>query len=347
MTNIHYGFANLRDIKVEKIIDEKNPKKSNVKIELDGKQFAPSARFWRSFFSRYHISESVFRYFSHEEVFQRISSKVRADDFRYCSEEHENGNNVLLAVSSPERTVIRAGTVERVVQAYGSVETEYHEGLVTSTHIPRSGEFQYRIGPDEFKNRYVIKTPIDGFGEPQIYLSLFRMICANGAIGFTPAFRSEVRTGKDPEHAITRALSCFDNAKGYSQMAARFEVAQCSWASLFEVQRVYNQLIKLKFSEPEFGSNALNRLYELTGRPQELYGLANLDQLSEKRQKVLPAKCRVYDLLNFLTEMASHHLSHDQALKLHALTGSFLADDYDLEGSADHVQSFADLFLAS
>lgn len=347
MINLRYGFANLKDVKVQPLADEKNMKKNRVVIELEGKPYHPTNRFWRSFFNRYHISESVFRYFSHEEVFQRISSKVRADDFRYCVEEHESGLSTLLAVSNPERTMIRSGTVESIVQAFGSQGIEYHEGIITSTHAPRSGEFQYKIGPDEFKNQYVIKTPIDGFGEPQIYLSLLRLICANGAIGYTPVFRSEVRTGKDPEHAITRALSCFDNAKGYSQMAARFEAAQCSWASLHEVQRVYNQLIKIKFSVPEFGASALNRLYELTGRPQELYGLANLDQLSEKRQKVLPAKCRVYDLLNFITEIATHHISHEQAMKLQALTGSFLADDYDLEGSADHVQSFADLFLAS
>ena len=110
---------------------------------------------------------------------------------------------------------------------------------------------------------------------------------------------------------------------------------------------MYGQIVKLKFADPEFGSTALNRLYELTGRPQEMYGLANLDALSEKRQKVLPAKCRVYDLLNFVTEIATHHVDHDQALRLQALTGTFLSDDYDLEGSADHVQSFADLFLAT
>lgn len=347
MINIRYGFASLKDLKVQPIADEKNAKKNRVTIELEGKAYLPTSRFWRSFFNRYHISESVFRYFSHEEVFQRIASKIRADDFRYCIEERENGASILLAVSSPERSVIRSATVQTVVENFGSLGTEYHEGFITSTHAPRSGEFQYKIGPDEFKNQYVIKTPIDGFGEPQIYLSLLRLICSNGAVGYTPVFRSEVRTGKDPQHALTRALSCFDNAKGYSQMAARFEAAQCSWASLFEVQRVYNQLVKLTFSDPEFGASTLNRLYELTGRPQELYGLANLDQLSEKRQKVLPAKCRVYDLLNFLTEIATHHVNYEQAVKLQALTGSFLADDYDLEGSADHVSSFADLLLAT
>ena len=347
MINIRYGFANLKELKVHRHDNEQNPKKSRVTIELEGEQYQPTGRFWRSFFNRYKISDSVFRYFSHEEVFQRISSVVKADDFRYCVEERQKGNHSLLALSNPERTVIRSGTVQEVVRSYGSLGTEYHEGFVTSTHAPRSGEFNYKIGPDEFKNQYVLKTPIDGFGEPQIFLSLLRLVCANGAIGYTPAFRSEIRTGKDPEHAISRALSCFDNAKGYSTMAARFEAAQSSWASLHEIQRVYGQIVKLKFADPEFGSTALNRLYELTGRPQEMYGLANLDALSEKRQKVLPAKCRVYDLLNFVTEIATHHVDHDQALRLQALTGTFLSDDYDLEGSADHVQSFADLFLAT
>lgn len=347
MINIEYGFANLAQLKVHQEINERNPKLSRLFIELGGERYHPTNRFWRSFFTRYRISDSIFRYFSYEEVFQRISQTVRADDFRYCVEENSNGTKSLLAVSNPDRLVIRVGALQELVNSYGAIKTEYHEGFVTSTHSPRSGDFSFAIGPDEFKNQYVIKTPIDGFGEPQIFLSLLRMVCTNGAIGYTPVFRSEVRTGKDPQHAIGRALSCFDNAKGYSQMAARFEAAQASWASLHEIQRVYSQIIKLKFQDHNLGSNVLNRLYDLTGRPQEMYGLANLDALSEKKQKILPAKCRVYDLLNFVTEIATHHVAHDQSMRLHALIGSFLADDYDLEGSAEQVNSFADLFLAT
>ena len=41
----------------------------------------------------------------------------------------------------------------------------------------------------------------------------------------------------------------------------------------------------------------------------KLYGLANLDTLSPKRQRTLPVDCKVYDLLNFATEIATHHAS--------------------------------------
>jgi hypothetical protein len=106
-------------------------------------------------------------------------------------------------------------------------------------------------------------------------------------------------------------------------------------------------LLKLTFHDKNLGSDILNRLSEITGRPQELYGLANLDALSEKKQRILPAKCRVYDLINFVTEIATHHVDYNQAVRLHGLVGSLLSDDYDLEGSAEQVGEFSDLFLAS
>src|SRR5690242_21369888 len=34
---------------------------------------------------------------------------------------------------------------------------------------------------------------------------------------------------------------------------------------------------------------------------------SNLDALSAKRQRTLPARCKVYDLLNFASEVATHH----------------------------------------
>jgi hypothetical protein len=346
-TAIHYGFTSLQDLRVDTEVRSENKKKASVLIEVEGQKMKPTDRFWRSIFTRYRISDSIFRYYSHQEVFERISSRVKTDSFRYCWQEEKDGAPSLLAISNPDRQIVRIDALTDLVQTYSSLKTEYHEGVFTSTHEPRSGEFAYRIGPDEFKNQYVLKMPVDGFGDPQIYLSLLRLICANGAVGYTPQFRSEIRAGKDPQHAITRALTCFDNAKGYSAMADRFEAAQASWASLHETLRVYRQLLKLTFHDKNLGSDILNRLSEITGRPQELYGLANLDALSEKKQRILPAKCRVYDLINFVTEIATHHVDYNQAVRLHGLVGSLLSDDYDLEGSAEQVGEFSDLFLAS
>ena len=50
----------------------------------------------------------------------------------------------------------------------------------------------------------------------------------------------------------------------------------------------------------------------MTGDLQRIYGMANLDALSVKRQRTLPAACKVYDLLNFASEVATHHADADR-----------------------------------
>jgi len=77
-----------------------------------------------------------------------------------------------------------------------------------------------------------------------------------------------------------------------------------------------------------------------------LYGLANLDALSVKRQRVLPARCRVYDLLNFASEVATHHSTTEGNRSMQAFIGSVISDEYDMEGTAETVTDFADFLVA-
>ena len=86
-------------------------------------------------------------------------------------------------------------------------------------------------------------------------------------------------------------------------------------------------------------------LDRLAGDLHALYGMANLDGLSPKRQRVLPAKCRVYDLLNFASEIATHRATQDGRMRLQAYIGTLVSDEYDLEGTAEKVPEFKDLFL--
>ena len=93
-------------------------------------------------------------------------------------------------------------------------------------------------------------------------------------------------------------------------------------------------------------SGILKRFYKMSGRPHELYGIANLDAFSQKRQRVLPTKCRVYDLLNFASEVATHQSSPEAGLKLQAYIGDLVSDEYDMEGTAEKVKDFQDFFVA-
>src|SRR5262249_10624832 len=130
---------------------------------------------------------------------------------------------------------------------YGANEITCNEGIVSSTHTPRNGS-SFDIAGDEFQNKFVIDTPIDGFGRPSVYLSLLRLLCANGAIGYSPAFRSELnvgRTGANAEYALLRVLDGCNNEQGYAAMRQRFESASRSWASVSEVNTLCRLLARL------------------------------------------------------------------------------------------------------
>ena len=340
-----YGYANVRDLQINGTRATSTGKVNVTGISINGEAATPTKRFWRSFFTRFGIADNVFRYFDPAEVFERISERAADDTFRYCLERGAKGKNRLLAVSSPKRPVIRFDEVAGLVKRYDGEDIKYESGIVTSTHRPRSGDRTFEIGGDQFQHRFVMETPVDGFSHPKIYLSFLRLICSNGAIGYTRAFRSDISMGKDIGHCIARALDSYDNGDGYAALRQRFESSQNSWASVHECMKLYKALIKLN-DENQTKSAITRDFYQMTGNLNSLYGLANLDALSVKRQRVLPAQCRVYDLINFASEVATHHASAAGNRTMQAYIGSMISDEYDMEGTAESANEFSDFFVA-
>jgi hypothetical protein len=188
----------------------------------------------------------------------------------------------------------------------------------------------------------MVELPIDGFGDPRMFLMLLRQICTNGMVGYARAFRSDIRLGADSTHTLDRALGVFDNEEGFGALRQRFASAQNSFASVREILHLERTITGA------MGSGALsllNRLRSVSGDLNAFYGVANLDAMSTKKQRILPSRARVYDLMNFATEVATHKAKPDQATKLQAWLGQLVSEEYDLEGTAKKTQDFADLFL--
>lgn len=338
-----YGLTRVRDLRA---MTHVTPAGKTVapSMEVRGEPMDTSKRFWTSFFTRFGISDNVFKYFDHHEVFQRIAARANDDTVRYCVERNPEGRPKLLAVSAPNKPAVHPERFLDLIERYEGQDIAYDTGVVTSAHVPSSGDGEFAIGTDRFKQRFVLETPVDGYGNPRIYLSMLRLICTNGMVGYAPTFRSEIRVGKEPVYSITRALESYDNGEGYAALRQRFESAQTSWASIYECNKVYRLLAKWH-AAGELGPTVLNDFHRATGNLNELYGLANLDALSTKRQRVLPARCRVYDLLNFLSELATHRARPAASRALQGLLGGLIADEYDMEGTAQTVKDFNDFFL--
>ena len=74
------------------------------------------------------------------------------------------------------------------------------------------------------------------------------------------------------------------------------------------------------------------RLDEISGNPCVRYGVKDLANIGQKKRPLLPVGCSVADLLNFASELSTHHA---ELLKpestLHSFAGTVLAKGFDLE----------------
>jgi hypothetical protein len=385
-----YDLTTVRDMQVGDVTESKGKKKVVKSMTINGETLTPSSRFWTSLSATYGFSDAIFKYFDHSEVFERISEVEKdSDRLRICVERSVDGNNQpvnrLLGVSKPTRPIITHEELQNKLGMHGGRDNQqYHDGLVESFHTPRAGANNFQVAGDNFVNRFVMVTPIDGYGMPNVYLSLMRQVCSNGAIAYARAFKSQLALGKgdeDTTYSFVRALDQFSNDEGYAALRQRFESAAESWASVSEAQSLYKLLVKSlntagaiqqshdamkatpfmrKALEKSYsrssaiedetaaaGTPVLRAFHATTGDITELYGLANIDAMSQKRQKTLPTKATIYDLINFATEVATHHADVFTGRQLNAWMGTLVSGEYDMEGTCTEFKDFADFHLTS
>lgn len=380
MTTFDYTMLPINDLRV---VTKENPTSGKVEVDhilVQDEPLQPTNRFWTSLFARYGFNKAFFKYFDYKEVFDRISTRESNDRMRLCVE--RGANNRLLAVSNPTKPLVVHDELQNLLSRNNTESVTYHDGVVESLHTPRIGGNQFEIGGDKFANRFVMSTPIDGYGQPNIYLSLLRLICQNGMTGMSKVFRSSLTIGKGEDDVcptLIRALDGFNSDDGYAALRKRVESATKSWASVYETQQLYQLIVRLharslvsdlggttpegaKFinklmnrhvsgdvtqqdGEEAVGSRLLIGFHRMTGDVSQLYGLSNVDALSNKRQRTLPVRCTVYDVLNFAAEVASHYSQPEGGRNLQAFVGNILSNEYDMEGTVDGFSDFADFHV--
>lgn len=376
-----YTFASVGDLAVRTTTDPKSGRRTASEVLVNDEPIKPTERFWTSLYARFGCNKSLFKYFDYSEVFERISNVESQDRMRLCIErDDDKGESRLLAVSNPTKPFVRHDDLMETLGRYDGSNISYCDGVVESSHVPRAGANSFEISGDAFSNRFIMSTPIDGYGLPNIYLSLLRQICSNGMVGYAKTFRSTLALGRgddDVNYSIVRALDGFGNDEGYAALRQRFDAASKSWASVYEANSLYKNLLKLHSRKQigwdgaatlggdgiaqllhsgspeqslaaesdEAGSPMITAFHRMTGDVSQIYGLANVDALSVKRQRTLPVNCTVYDLLNFVSEVATHHADDHGSRSSQAWLGTLISGEYDLEDSRDSFDDFQDFFL--
>lgn len=372
MSDVTFDYRNvsLKDLVVRAEVTKTGKHKINA-ISLDGDDVNPSTRFWTSIFAKYGFNSQFFKYFEYGEVFNRIAERNGSDKVRVCVEtkalDGGKERKTALAATGVDRPLLKHDELVGLMKEFGGDQVQYSSGILSSVHAPRLDGGDFKVAGDDFCNRFQLQAPVDGFGNPNLYLMLLRQICGNGAVALTKAFRSQVAVGKGENSvfALTKALEGFNNEEGFAAIRERFESAANSWASVYETAQLYRTIAKAANTggirggksvlTDKWGSKIegavteelpiLSAFHKMTGDVAMTYGISNLDALTVKRQRTLPTKCTVYDALNFATEVATHHATPEAARALQAWVGQQVAGEYDMEGTKEKFGDFADFHV--
>jgi hypothetical protein len=340
-------------------------------VVVDGKRYGTSQRFWSSLCARFGISPNIFNLFDHKEVFDRISAKrgglvaSGGDGVRVLTE-IKGGDARFLGLTGPNKPYVDYHGLMNILGEYDAIEAEYSDGEVTSKHrLANAGDLE--IAGEKYEPRFCLKTPIDGYGNPSIYLELMRLVCSNGATVLSSAFRTEIPLGKDNKgdvsDALVRMIQTYSNDEGFAAVAERINRAAKSWASVREARSLYQVLNRAC----PFAASALNpeakvpdskearsrnmgihaKFGGIVGDLVKIYGLTQVEGLSDRKASTLPVQTTVNDMINFATEVATHEIKDPKArTDLQMWVGSMLCREFDLEGSQEQCKEFKDFFIA-
>jgi len=374
MARFEYMNTTIGKFHAETKVDAKG--KTEVKhILVNDEPIKPTNRYWQSLYSIYGFNKPVFNYFDYAEVFNRIAERAPSDKLVVTVERNDDGSSKLLACARPNKPIVKYDDLLDVLDKHGELPDgsaasfDYHDGVVRSYHAPNFTE-DLQIAGDVFRNRYVLDTPIDGWSQPSIYLMLLREICTNGAIAMAPAFRSKITMGKGDDnfdYPIIRALDSFNNEEGFQALHDRIASASKTWASIYETQKFYTHLVRLHGRglvsvDPKYlteavgtdgemlmeGSPLLKRFNKEAAPMIKEYGLANLDALTKKKQRCLPSPINMYEMLNFASEVATHHTDEAGSRVMQGFIGEMIgtAEPFDLENSCDKYKDWTDFFVS-
>jgi len=347
------------------------------RVFINDEPYFPTKRFWTSLcstFSRFGLSPKLFGLYDHNEVFNRLAKRAGDDAIKVS---FERDTNNLLAVVSPDKPILQHGDVVNSV-ADNADRMVYNDGVVTSWHVP-ANSVDFKIGPDVFNPKFVLQTPIDGFGAPSIYLAMMREVCSNGLMMIAPAFRTRINIAKSFNfHTMQRNLESFSNEEGYLALQNRLEAAASSPASINECFLAQDAITKITSNggftmtgdkhKSIVGDMTLRAIATkaatnldsanvkvnaaftaMVGDFCALYGLANLESLTPKKRSRIGARCTVYDLINFMTELSTHYVDkvkHNELIQA-KVSRLITSDEYDLEGFKAANPQYQDLFVSA
>jgi len=320
---------------------ECDPATGQFKIRFRDEQFKPSARFLNSLARKLKFSGNIFRYFSGEEVFSRIAERCPDLQFKVTVDHQEN---CMLGVVDATKKILPPEIACRVFADDKRVsKIEYKDGLWEA--LMKLEETFSVKGDSSYRRMLKIQYPVDGVSMPAIYLAVERQICTNGATALVNQFKTEIEINDQSGTHLSRLLKSFSNENGFLALENRIQKAQETKASVKELMAI-QLLLESQLTEKSFLPKLKDRLESIAGDPCRSYGITSLNNIQPKRRALLPVACSVNDLLNFCSELSTHHKEIVRNTNdLDTAIGTMLGSEFDLEDIYQNSRSAKDFQL--
>ena len=297
-------------------------------IKVEGEVYSTTKRFDVGLAHELKVPFGVFGLFSPDEVLHRAAELQPDLPLRMTLDLQKKQ---VLGLAPDQGLPMPVKYIENVLNDDRRVQSlTYDDGRIVADldmneawEVPNDSEYRMHVR---------CRVPVDGMGEPDLTLSTLRQVCVNGAVAEAPIFRTRMQIKDNSGDHFRRLLNSFSNPAGVEALQQKLLDAAATHASVGELVTVEGLVRK---SVPNTRNEILlrERLHEIAGDPCVRYGVTDLQSIGEKRRALLPVDCSVSDLLNFVSELGTHHAELLEAPKpLHAFTGTMLAKGFDLEG---------------
>ena len=296
-------------------------------IIVDGERFHLSNRFLKSMATRLKVPYAVFSLFTPLEVIHRAAERNPEMSLRLTL---DHAQNEALALVEDKGNVLPIAQVTDILRQDSRLQKlDYGDGVIEATLDLNDG---WSIpGDSDYRVQLSCQIPVDGLAQPAINLATFRLVCSNGAVAQESSFHTKMEIKDNSGLHFSKLLRSFSNRSGMELLHQRLIDANQTKASVNELLEVDN-LLHRNVSDRKNQILLREQLLTLGNNPCAQYGVTDLNNIAEKKRPLLPVDCSVADLLNFVSELGTHHrelLSKTEPLATYH--GRMLAKSFDLE----------------
>ena len=310
-------------------------------LSIEGEQYKPSQRFLKGMAQRMKVPLSVFELFTPLEVIRRATERAPDLPLRLTVDREERQ---ALALIEDKGVPIPAGNIEIIMKEDKRLqEFDYHDGVITGRFdlgeawdVPNDSKYGVHISTE---------VPVDGMGTPVTTLATWRQVCSNGAVAEAPLFRTKMEVKDNSGEHFRRLLRSFSNPRGVEYLHERLIAANSTKASVDEVYQA-ESFIRRQVRDARHQMLLCERLQEVADNPCVRYGVTDLGTIGERRRGLLPTGASVADVMNFVSELNTHHgelLKNRNAAN--GLLGEYYARSYDLEEMYPHTHPASKYYL--